>query len=202
MLLPQNRYFLQWERDQNYVVEVVPSLAETFTRQLCCKDSDLIASEEIISALKILVEALDGNKVRKRADVWADPKKLVRVQMLLNHILHFLSMYDKDELLFEKCRNIPMLQWGPTWHTNLNQVDVDSFLASEYDVLPVIIWQSGIPHRNAGLGLFAAGGFMSNTFQTFMDWAVLTQKRSDRQAWDGANCMDRSQPILSCQVCK
>lgn len=96
LLLKQHRELWERERDQNCVVEAVPSLVEMFVRVHLKKDSYLTAREDYLSACKTLVDALDINAAMKRADVWAVPKMFTAEQTFLKLIMHFMSMYYKD----------------------------------------------------------------------------------------------------------
>lgn len=40
--------------------------------------------------------------------MWAVPKKLADIHKFPKHIMHFISIFDKDGGLFKKCLNIPM----------------------------------------------------------------------------------------------
>lgn len=91
-LLQQHLRFVDCERDQNCVVEGIPSLARTFARQLLNKDSDLMASEDVLNAAHPLVDALDGIVAKKRADVSAVSKWLAAVQTFSKHVLPIILM--------------------------------------------------------------------------------------------------------------
>lgn len=67
----------------------------------------MTGAEEALCAAKTLIEALDGIEVRKRADVWAVPKRVASVQSFLKHIPHFLSIYYKDK---GTSKNVVMFQ--------------------------------------------------------------------------------------------
>lgn len=51
----------------------LPSLAETFARQLLKEESDLTGSEEVFTAARIPVDDLDEIAAMKRANSWDAP---------------------------------------------------------------------------------------------------------------------------------
>lgn len=59
--LQQNCRFVGCERDRNLLVEAMLSVGERFPRLLLTKESDLMAPNDVLSAAKTLVEALDRN---------------------------------------------------------------------------------------------------------------------------------------------
>lgn len=59
LFLQQNRRLVECDRDQNFLAKAMPLLPETFDRQVMNKDSALTASEDVLCAGKILVDALD-----------------------------------------------------------------------------------------------------------------------------------------------
>lgn len=75
------------------MADAMPPPAETVTRKLLNRVSDLMESEDGSSAAKTLVDAVDGIGTEKRADVWTVPKNLLAVQTLSKHIIHFMMMY-------------------------------------------------------------------------------------------------------------
>lgn len=75
------------------MVEAVSASKESFARKLMDKNSDLTASDNVLSAARTLVDAGNGIAKMKGAGVWAVPKQIVAVQMLPKHILPFISIY-------------------------------------------------------------------------------------------------------------
>lgn len=61
----------------------------------------MTASQDVLSAVKTLVDPLNGIAAMKRANVWAVLKKLAAVQTFPKHVLHFMTMYYKEERLFK-----------------------------------------------------------------------------------------------------
>lgn len=108
MILQQHHRFVGCVSDQKCVALVMSSVADTFSRQLLNKGSDLTASEHVMSAARTLVDALERIAAKNRADVWAVPEKLAYVQSFPKHILNFMSMCFKDERLFKNFPNVPM----------------------------------------------------------------------------------------------
>lgn len=102
------------ERDQNSVAEAKSLRVGTCARQRLNKDLELTESEGVLSATKTLEDSFDGIPGKKRGNVWAVSKTISALQTGTNHILHFMSIYYGDEVLFKTRRIILRLRWRQT----------------------------------------------------------------------------------------
>lgn len=88
----KHRHFVTYEKDLNFVTEALPSLSEIFPRNLLKNVSDLTASENDLSAPRLLLKLWIELLQMRHVDLLAVPNKLRSMQTFLKRILHFVSI--------------------------------------------------------------------------------------------------------------
>lgn len=67
------------------------ALGETYARKVLNYKSDILGSDDVVNARKIVIQVIDGLRARRWMRSWNVPVGLSPVQKSQSHITHFSS---------------------------------------------------------------------------------------------------------------
>lgn len=94
---------------------LLDSTRSVFTRQLMNDESDIIWTEEYISAATLVLKVIESIEVKRRGDVWDITIWLTAVQIFLKKIRQFLSNFVGDGHFYNEGLFITWNKWKTAW---------------------------------------------------------------------------------------
>lgn len=124
-------------------------LIDTYSRKLLNEKSDILGTDDVVHARRIVFRALGGSQAWEQTRLWKFFFRLFLVEMFPLHITFSLLNMFVDPSLFDKLHQIPLNHWLFTWRARFQHLKVKILLCVECSTIGVVRKKSGILHPDA-----------------------------------------------------